>query len=97
MKRILLVLLFIFLLTGCNDAEEEVNTLTCEYDGKTTVYEYTDEELVGVFMDGEESKDVKFWSDLIDESYDGSISAFLEDMEEWYTSPVFEKSSCVYE
>jgi|LGOV01.1.fsa_nt_gb hypothetical protein len=101
MKKLLLVLLFIVLLTGCTDSKEEpkedIYTLTCEYDEGITIYTYTDDQFISAFIDGEESEDSEFWTTIIDESYDGSIIWFLEDMEEWYTSPFFETSSCVYE
>ena len=103
MKKLLVALLLILLLvllTGCADdqvePQEDIYTLTCEYDEGVTVYTYTDDEFISAFIDGEESQDSVFWTGIINDTYDGSIIAFLEDMEEWYTSPMFETSSCVY-
>lgn len=100
MKKLLLVLVFIVLLTSCGTkqepVQEDIYTLTCKYDEGVTVYKYTDDEFISAFIDGEESEDSVFWTDIINDTYDGSINWFLEDMIEWYTSPYFETSSCVY-
>lgn len=109
MKKLLVMVLFVFMLIGCssesNEVEEtEPSTLTCNYNTvisdnpEEKIFTFEDDEIVSITTNGEEDYDKDFWMNVIDEEYYGSVELFLEDMYDWFTNEeMFEEGECVYE
>ena len=107
MKKVLVLMLFVFTLVGCssNEVEEtEPSTLTCNYNTvisdnpEEMIFTFEDDEIITVTTNGEEDYNKDFWMTMVEEEYYGSTEAFLDDMYDWFTNEtMFEEGTCVYE
>ena len=94
MKRLILLITIIISLGGCSKSIDA--TLTCNYDDNTIVYTFNNK-LVSVYLNEEESGNADFWNGVIDDSYEGDMQLFFDDMVRWYTETgFFNDAVCVY-
>lgn len=96
---VVILLILVFLLSGCGEKQD--STLTCNYTpwyddvSVETVITYNDDEIISYFIDGVESENKEFWNEDLVEVY-GSVDSFIFKMEGWYTSELFDDSTCEY-
>jgi len=76
---------------------EKPSTMTCSFDDNIIVYTYDDDEIFSVVKNSEEIETGLHWTTIIDNSYDGNVSAFITEMQEWYLNEdIYTDSWCEF-